>query len=167
MARAVRLIVEVDGVRLSLRAREWSPWVSLVFRVGAQEWHGICRLCLLSLEPHLRLYLSPIHQHPLRPVYPFTHPSSLARTLVDAMGLFPTLGWAEDATGLNAGHLDEEAFLEQAYYILDEQDQIQEKEVVLGEIIGTSVEVLEGLDDETEIISSVKGLSPKQKVTLK
>jgi predicted AlkP superfamily phosphohydrolase/phosphomutase len=40
------------------------------------------------------------------------------------MGLFPTLGWAEDATGLNAGYLDEDGFLEQAYYMLGEQEKL-------------------------------------------
>ena len=118
------LAVEIDGTDLTLGPREWSSWIPMVFSLGNREWHGTCRLCLLSLEPHLRLYLSPIHQHPLRPVYPFTYPRSLAHTLVDAMGLFPTLGWAEDATGLNVGRLDEDAFLEQAYYMLDEQEKM-------------------------------------------
>jgi len=119
-----RLEIDIGGTHLSLGVREWSPWTPLVFRQKGHEWQGICRFCLLSLDPYLRLYLSPIHQHPLRPVYPFTYPASLAATLVGSMGLFPTLGWAEDATGLNAGYLDEEAFLEQAYYMLDEQEKM-------------------------------------------
>jgi len=148
--RSETLTVELEGTHLTLRPREWSSWTPLVFSRGSQKWHGICRFCLLSLKPHLRLYLSPIHQHPLRPLYPFTYPTSLARTLVDAMGLFPTLGWAEDVTGLNAGHLDEDAFLEQAYYMLDEQER-----VTFWALEGKSPDLLISVTEVTDRIAHV------------
>jgi len=122
--RSQTLSVEVGEASVTLRRREWSPWLSLGFGASDREIHGICRFCLLSLEPHVNLYLSPIHQHPLHPVYPFTYPAGLAGRLVEDTGLFPTLGWAEDATGLNAGYLDERAFLEQARYMQHEHEKM-------------------------------------------
>ena len=118
------LLLDLAGTLVTLYPRDWSPWLPLAFTEGGRTWHGICRFCLLSLEPHVSLYLSPIHQHPRHPVYPFTHPASLAEELADELGLYPTLGWAEDATGLNAGFLDEEAFLRQAHYMMDEHERL-------------------------------------------
>ena len=118
------LLLDVGGMLVTLYPRDWSPWLPLIFMEGGREWQGICRFCLLSLEPHVGLYLSPIHLHPRHPVYPFTHPASLAEELVDALGLYPTLGWAEDASGLNTGFLDEEAFLQQAGYMMDEHERL-------------------------------------------
>jgi len=47
---------------------------------------------------------------------------------------------------------------------LVENQVIVEKEIVLGNVIGDSIEVLDGLDSKDNIVSSVRGLAPGQKV---
>ena len=76
---------------------------------------GICRFRLLSLEPEVKLYMTPVQIDPESPVLPISHPRFFATFLSKLCGRFATLGLAEDTWALNEGVLDEDAFLEQAW----------------------------------------------------
>ena len=116
------LRLECQGQRFILRIGEWSDWVSLHFGDDASSpWRAIARFYLRSLEPDLNLYLSPLEIDPRAPCLPLTYPLEYAQQLVARHGLYHTLGWPEDATGLSEGRLDEAGFLSQVKEAFREQ----------------------------------------------
>jgi predicted AlkP superfamily phosphohydrolase/phosphomutase len=84
----------------------------------------VCRFRLEALQPHLRLYVSPIHLDPERPAMPISHPLFYSIYLAKLHDSFATLGLAEDTWALNSGAISEEAFLEQAWAIHDERERM-------------------------------------------
>lgn len=52
-------------------------------------------------------------------------------------------------------------------YVVNENKIIEDRDIVTGSIIGESVEVLEGINPEMNIIYSVRGLEPGQEVEIK
>lgn len=111
--------------KLSLKLNEDSGWVRLTYRCGwFTKVRAICRFRLESLQPHFRLYVSPIHLDPERPAMPISHPTYYSIYLAKLHDAFATLGLAEDTWALNAGKISESAFLEQAYVIHDERSRM-------------------------------------------
>ncbi len=108
--------------RLILPLNQDSGWVRITFRCGAMmRVRAICRFRLECLNPHVRLYVSPIHLDPERPAMPISHPRYYSIYLAKLHDAFATLGLAEDTWALNAGKISESAFLEQAYVIHEER----------------------------------------------
>ena len=115
------LRIQCQGQGYALRVGEWSPWLALRFQRETSEVLGdlggllsaIARFRLRSIQPDLALYLSPLNIDPRAPCLPITYPETYANELVERHGLFSTLGWPEDAAGVNEGRLDEEGFLQQ------------------------------------------------------
>jgi len=130
----VRLTVHLDpgqhaarcdldgGDSLVLREGEWSDWVRARFAVmdGTQRTSGIFRLFLREAAPTFRLYVSPINIDPLEPGLPISTPPSLSRDLAENLGLYYTLGTAEDTSALRAGVLDHDQYLAQSRLVLGE-----------------------------------------------
>ena len=117
--------LHLQGVVHSLRRREYSPWIRLRFGTGpGTAVHGIVRFRLLETDPHLKLYMTPIHIDPDRPALPISHPFSYAVYLSKTQGRYATLGLAEDTSALNEGVIDEAAFLDQAYLIHAERERM-------------------------------------------
>ena len=117
--------IEVQGQRLTVRRGEYSQWVELKFKAGLGiKVHGICRFYVKELEPHLELYVTPVNIHPGKPALPISHPFTYSIYLAKLLGLYATLGLAEDTWALNEGVLDEEAFLRQCYLIHEERERI-------------------------------------------
>lgn len=112
------LHLDVQQQACTLRPGEWSPWVTL--RFGA--WSAITQFYLRALTPHISLYLAPLQIDPRAPCLPLTYPPALAAEQARRYGLYNTLGWPEDATGLSEGRLDERGFLDQVYRCLAEQE---------------------------------------------
>ena len=117
--------IELQGVVHTLRRRDYSTWIPLRFRTGpGVAVNGIARFCLLETDPHLKLYMTPIHIDPDRPALPISHPFSYAVYLSKTQGRYATLGLAEDTSALNEGVIDEAAFLDQAYLIHAERERM-------------------------------------------
>lgn len=109
------LTVEVAGEKLSLRPGEWSDWAHFKFAYNPLvALHGIGRFHLISLEPEIRLYLTPIQFDPenLPPNFKLSTPRSFARELIGKHGLYKTIGWAIDTWSIEEGHMDEALFLQ-------------------------------------------------------
>ncbi len=111
----------VGGVRLTvgersldLYPRVWSDWVTLRFDVAGRTVRGMVRFRLLECSPRaVRLFVTPISLHPEERWLPFTYPAGFAKELREAVGRpYKTVGWDHDTSALNAGALDEAAFLE-------------------------------------------------------
>lgn len=112
-----------EGITLPL-CRE-SEWMRIDFRAGwFTRVRGLCRFRLESLQPHFRLYVSPIHLDPERPAMPISHPLYFSLYLAKLHNSFATLGLAEDTWGMNSGVVGEDAFLEQAWAIHDERERM-------------------------------------------
>ena len=119
------VILKAGHERVVLPLCKESEWVRIEYRAG---WfttvRGLCKFRLESLQPHFRLYVSPIHLDPERPAMPISHPLYFSMYLAKLHNSFGTLGLAEDTWGLNSGVVGEDAFLEQAWAIHDERERM-------------------------------------------
>src|SRR4029079_4396662 len=75
------LKVQVSGAEFTLKPGEWSDWVELRFPVNGlvdklNPIRGIVRFQLFSLEPELRLWMSPVNFHPEFHPVPFSWPAN-------------------------------------------------------------------------------------------
>jgi predicted AlkP superfamily phosphohydrolase/phosphomutase len=123
------LAINVSGSTTTLAAGEWSKWVRFVFPFNPLvKLHGIGRFKVLSIEPEVRVYLSPIQFDPsaLPPVIEITSPADLAGAMVDRFGLFKTIGWMIDTWSIKAGSIDDETFFEDVDLTVDKDVEILE-----------------------------------------
>jgi len=121
------LDIEVSGNRLSLKPGEWSDWTRFVFPFNPLiRVHGIGKFRLISLEPEVRLYLSPIQFDPenLPPIVDISTPRSFVSDLSARFGLFKTMGWAIDTWSITEGTIDEKIFFEDVNATVDKEEQI-------------------------------------------
>jgi hypothetical protein len=68
------------------------------------------------------MYVTPIQIDPEKPALPISHPPYYAAYLAKLLGVYSTLGMAEDTWALNEGVIDEDAFLAQASSLLAERE---------------------------------------------
>ncbi|MDD5678403.1 MAG: alkaline phosphatase family protein [Kiritimatiellae bacterium] len=114
----------LPGCSVALKPRVFSEWVRIPFRKGLGKFYGIARFCLLSGFPDVRLYVTPLHMDPSRPVIPLAVPRRYSIELANEHGLFGTLGMAEDTGALMDGVLDPDLFLKQTYNLQTEREDI-------------------------------------------
>ncbi|HVO50362.1 MAG TPA: alkaline phosphatase family protein [Thermoanaerobaculia bacterium] len=126
------LTVAPDGASLKIEPRgsapttlkvgEWSPWVVFTFPFNSLvKMTGIGRFHLASLDPEIRLYLSPIHFNPsdLPPSIKITAPGGLAKKLAASYGLYKTMGWQIDTWSMSEETVDEATFLEDVAHTIE------------------------------------------------
>jgi predicted AlkP superfamily phosphohydrolase/phosphomutase len=105
-------IVE-SGQKITLRPGEWSGWVEFVFPFNPLiRLRGISRFHLISSQPEVKLYLSPINFDPrhLPPGFKISTPSVWAPQLAKLYGLYKTLGWQIDTWAISEGFATEQMF---------------------------------------------------------
>jgi predicted AlkP superfamily phosphohydrolase/phosphomutase len=123
-AGGARLDID-DGPSIDLAVGRYSEWVTLTFKAGlGVKVSGIVRFHLVSVEPEIRLYMTPIHIDPEKPAMPISHPQVYSVYLAKKLGSFATLGLAEDTWALNERVIDEQAFLDQALAFCDERERM-------------------------------------------
>ncbi len=118
--------MEIEGCDpFTLEAETYSPWIQLSFKPGLGiTVAGIARFYLMSISPHVNLYMTPIHIDPENPAMPISHPQVYSIYLAKKLGPFATLGLAEDTWALNERVIDEKAFLQAAYDIGEEREKM-------------------------------------------
>ena len=121
--------IRVGGQEETLRVGEWSDWFVFDFPINWLVDHlaplrGIGRFKVISLEPELAIYLSPINFHPASQPVPFSFPTGFAPELADRFGLFKTLGWAIDTWTPSSRLAGEEFFLEDMYFTVDKYEEM-------------------------------------------
>jgi predicted AlkP superfamily phosphohydrolase/phosphomutase len=118
--------IEIDGVEpLTLQLGQYSDWVELTFKAGLGiKVSGIAKFYLISTDPHVNLYMTPIHIDPENPAMPISHPEVYAIYLAKKQGKFATLGLAEDTWSLNNRVIGEKVFLDQAMSIYEERERM-------------------------------------------
>lgn len=123
---AGKLIIQTGGspAKIEVPEKGWSEWVRFKFKFSMlQSVTGIARFYARQLDPRLEFYLSAVNFDPAAPMFPVSAPPDYARELADKVGLFSTLGMAEDHNGLNNGRLDEAAYLDQCELVLSERER--------------------------------------------
>ncbi|HKH45473.1 MAG TPA: alkaline phosphatase family protein [Thermoanaerobaculia bacterium] len=134
------LKIQVSGNDLTLKPGEWTDWVRFTFPFNQIiKVQGIGRFRLLSVEPEVRLYLSPIQFDPknLPPGFAITTPGEFVDELTGHHGLFKTMGWMIDTWSLTNGTVPEEVFLEDVKMTVD-----KEREILNGELAQNDWQVL-------------------------
>ncbi|MGH7859609.1 MAG: alkaline phosphatase family protein, partial [Candidatus Binatia bacterium] len=130
------LAIEVSGSKLTLEPGAWSDWVRFVFPFNPLiEIGGIGRFRLLSLEPEVKLYLSPIQFDPsnLPPVVEVTAPAELAGEMAQQFGLFKTIGWMIDTWSIKAGSIDDDTFFQDVDLTVAKDVEIAEANLAAGD----------------------------------
>jgi predicted AlkP superfamily phosphohydrolase/phosphomutase len=119
--------IKLQDREFVLGVGEWSDWQAVTFRVGPMtRMHGILRFYLVSVDPYLRLYASPICIDPRKPWFQISYPSDFSRELAANLGLFSTRGMPYDTWALNEGRLSDEAFIEHASDLYEERLRLLE-----------------------------------------
>ena len=118
--------VTIAHSTFSLRPKEWSDWIALEFSVnGSKKISAAARFYLVSIEPDITLYLSPLQINPVNPCFPLSSPAEFSRELADAMGgPYYTQGIPEDTRPLTAGVISDDAFIELCDHIMAEREQM-------------------------------------------
>ena len=105
--------------------RGWSPWVRMKFKMSMlQSATGIVRFYCRQLEPHVEFYASPVNFDPAAPPFPICFPADYGKTLSEQIGLFSTVGMAEDHTGHNNGRFDEMGYKAQCDLTFKEREDM-------------------------------------------
>lgn len=126
------LRIETGGspATVELKERAWSPWVKVKFKMSMlQSVPGMVRFYVRQLSPTIEFYVSPVNFDPAVPVYPISSPPDYAKRLSEEIGLFATLGMAEDHNGHNNGRFDETDYLSQCRLVYDEREKMMDHEL--------------------------------------
>jgi predicted AlkP superfamily phosphohydrolase/phosphomutase len=127
-----KLTIEVSGNKLELVPGQWSDWQRFQFSFNPLvSLHGIGRFHLISLEPEIRLYLTPIQFDPehLPPGFALSTPRDFARELIGKDGLYKTIGWAIDTWSIEEGHIDEALFLQDVEMTVARDEKMLEEQL--------------------------------------
>src|SRR5437667_5278655 len=127
-----KLVIQTGGdpATFEVTERSWSEWVRFKFKFSMlQSASGIARFYVRQLEPHLEFYVSAVNFDPAAPMFPVSSPANYAKELSEKIGLFSTLGMAEEHNGLNNGRLDESAYLQQCDLVLRERQRMMQFEL--------------------------------------
>lgn len=109
------ITIDQSGRKTTLRAGEWSGWTEFVFPFNPLiKLRGISRFHCVSVQPEVKLYLSPINFDPrhLPPGFQISAPAKWAPQLAKEFGPYKTLGWQIDTWAISEGFADEQMFLD-------------------------------------------------------
>jgi predicted AlkP superfamily phosphohydrolase/phosphomutase len=114
--------IVIQGKEILLSEGKWSDWVRLEFKMMAfTKTSAICHFYLKSVRPEFELYVSPLNIDPYNPSLPISYPEDYAKEIAEKIGLFYTQGMPEDTWALNGGILNEDEFLAQSQFPLEER----------------------------------------------
>ncbi len=121
--RGDAITLHLQGRKIPLLPDQYTDWIAVDFRaLGVLKVRGVCRFLLKQFDPTFQLYCTPVQIHPERPVMPIGHPRQFSKYLSKLLGVYSTLGLAEDTWALSEGRVDEDDFLRQAYDIHAERE---------------------------------------------
>jgi predicted AlkP superfamily phosphohydrolase/phosphomutase len=129
---ARQLMIHTGGApaKIEVGEKSWSEWVRFKFKFSMlQSVSGIARFYVRQLAPHVEFYVSAVNFDPAAPMFPVSSPGDYGKELSEKIGLFSTLGMAEDHNGLNNGRLDESAYLQHCELVLRERERMMQFEL--------------------------------------
>lgn len=102
---------------------QWSDFIETTYRFNPLiKVKGFVRFYLESLQPHFKLYMTPVNLHPDNPL-PLTYPQSLAKTIWKKAP-YKTIGWACDTWTISSGLMGEDHFLQDMNMTVDRFEQL-------------------------------------------
>ncbi len=117
-------VIAIDGKQYPVAVGAWTAWMQIPFKVGFMKTvKGIAKAHLENARP-FRLYLTAVQIDPEHPLYDISYPDTYSAKLADHIGLFYTLGIAEDTGALNDKKIDDKTFLEQTAQIEEEREKM-------------------------------------------
>ncbi len=130
-AKSVALTVQ--GETVTLKAGEWSDWVSWDFALSpAFSVKAISRYFATEVGDTTRIYMTCLQFHPEAPYTAISSPSSYAAELVKRGGLYKTIGWAYDTKALERDDMSEAMFLEDVQRTMSWREQLVLDEIDAG-----------------------------------
>ncbi len=115
--------LKVCGTTHTLKKDEYSPWITVDFKLGlTKKVTGICEVLLLQTTPEFELYVTPIQIDPASPAMPISHPGVYSTYLAKKQGAYATLGLAEDTWAMNEKILTDDGFLHQCIEADEERE---------------------------------------------
>ena len=122
-ARKLTILAGNSNQAIDVPEKGWSGWVRLKFKLSMlQSVTGLVRFYCRQIEPHVEFYASPVNFDPAAPLFPISSPAGYAKNLSERVGLFATVGMAEDHTGHNNGRFDEGAYAAQCELVFKERE---------------------------------------------
>lgn len=121
------LRIQASGNDFTMKPGEWTDWKELVFPFNKLiKVQGLGRFYLISLEPEVRLYLSPLQFDPkkLPPGFEITTPPEFIDELTHDHGHFKTMGWAIDTWSISEGTIDEDVFLQDVEHTVAKEEEM-------------------------------------------
>lgn len=119
--------IQVSGNDVTLKPGEWSDWQRFTFPFNSLiKVKGIGKFKLLSIDPEVKLYLSPLDFDPenLPPGFNITMPAGFVHDLTHDYALFKTRGWMIDTWSPTSGTIDEQTFLDDVKQTVDKDKEI-------------------------------------------
>ena len=122
--------LDINGKKYTLKEKSWSDWISVEFKVGIfKKVSSTFQIYLVdSSVDNFSMYLTTMQIDPSNPVVPISYPAAYSKELVDAIGLYFTLGMPEETDGYVDGKIDSQAFLSQIAEIEKERTAMFWKE---------------------------------------
>ncbi|GEM_PF-22357 len=112
------------GREYELREGEWSDWADFSFDVHPIiKLKGSARFYLVDADP-LYLYLQPVSMDPREPFFRISTPEGYSADVAQELGMYKTVGWADDTWALNDEAIDEAVFLQDAYRTLEHKEKL-------------------------------------------
>jgi predicted AlkP superfamily phosphohydrolase/phosphomutase len=113
---------DVDGQTIVLNEGEWSRWLDVRFSLlpWVQSAHGILRIYLKQVHPHLDVYVSPVNIDPADPDLPISSPDSYSPALAGALGPFYTQGMAQDTAAYRQHVFTKDEYVHQSREVSSE-----------------------------------------------
>jgi predicted AlkP superfamily phosphohydrolase/phosphomutase len=93
----------INGSRTSLTTQIVSGWIPVTFSVGGDRVRASATFYLISAEPEIRIYVSPLNFNPDDGAYRLSYPGDFASELSGNYGPYHTAGRAFDTIGLTDG----------------------------------------------------------------
>lgn len=133
-----RVTLSASGRSITLAEGEWSDWFVVRFPVNwlidrLSPLRGMVRFKVISLQPELEIYQSPVNFHPDSALVPLSYPPGYAARLARDVGLYKTIGWDIDTWTPAAGVTDEAFLLEDVDYTIERERAMMERELGRGE----------------------------------
>lgn len=120
-----KISISSQKQQATLGLKEWSDWFVFEFKFNPIiKLKGIARFYLASLHPSFILYMSPLHFHPSEHRIHFSYPADWAEKLYKQFGLFKTMGWAVDTWTITSDLVDEDHFLSDMYFTVDQFEKM-------------------------------------------
>ena len=121
------ITIDVSGQKLTMKAGEWSDWVRFEFPFNRLiSAHGISRFHVVSVQPEIRIYLSPINFDPrkLPPGFRISTPADWAPELAEQVGPYKTIGWQIDTWAISEGFASEKIFWDDMEWTVEQARKI-------------------------------------------